>query len=420
MENNDVNKNQNHVDDFDFNDFVDFSNVNDTKQNLQCNPQQNVRTTNKIDMDEFDNILNAMLNLNENDENYNYQINEMIEQIEQIDKNQNNNNNDFQLDALFSEDMFDEDMFNDILNNNLNKVTQQENFEPLTEQIVECNCCCIEFNIFDPKIRYISHTQNYSKESHYFCSKCVTSYFKTNMNSSNMFKCFSSGSPCYHVFSQNEFLSCVEINTRDEYEDILYKRDLFKQCLTTKNFMLCPKCQMSGSETTSTTEYNECSYCLYVWCPKCKLEMHAGKDCYIFDTLSGQQIQLIIEEIIHEFQHPKCPTCKVVLQKETGCNHMTCSQCKTESCYVCGKSYNYLSNGAFTKACNCAGNNVTYKNAITNNKKITQNKLSEIFNKNNYKVRTILNPIYKKYEFDVPFNLPNLNDCIDSIYDFFS
>ena len=31
-----------------------------------------------------------------------------------------------------------------------------------------------------------------------------------------------------------------------------------------------------------------------------------------------------------------CPTCSVPCQKAHGCNHMTCSQCKTHFCYLCG------------------------------------------------------------------------------------
>ncbi len=45
-----------------------------------------------------------------------------------------------------------------------------------------------------------------------------------------------------------------------------------------------------------------------------------------------------------------CPTCKEMIEKEDGCDHMQC-ECGHEFCYQCGRSYT----GGMP--CNCHGRN---------------------------------------------------------------
>ena len=35
----------------------------------------------------------------------------------------------------------------------------------------------------------------------------------------------------------------------------------------------------------------------------------------------------------------KCPKCKVDTQKASGCNHMTCRECRTDWCWICGRRF---------------------------------------------------------------------------------
>ena len=35
----------------------------------------------------------------------------------------------------------------------------------------------------------------------------------------------------------------------------------------------------------------------------------------------------------------KCPKCYTRIEKNQGCNHMTCQQCKYDFCWICGEPW---------------------------------------------------------------------------------
>ncbi|PNH07795.1 hypothetical protein TSOC_005722 [Tetrabaena socialis] len=60
-----------------------------------------------------------------------------------------------------------------------------------------------------------------------------------------------------------------------------------------------------------------CTCCLMSWCTSCQVPWHAGQSCGEFKA-----------------------GCRVAIEKNSGCNHMTCTSCKGHFCWICGEEFN--------------------------------------------------------------------------------
>jgi hypothetical protein len=58
---------------------------------------------------------------------------------------------------------------------------------------------------------------------------------------------------------------------------------------------------------------------------------------------SAQMIKVASElssEVWKDQNSKKCPGCYANIQKNEGCNHMTCSRCRQEFCWICQQKWN--------------------------------------------------------------------------------
>ena len=67
-----------------------------------------------------------------------------------------------------------------------------------------------------------------------------------------------------------------------------------------------------------------CDGCEAEYCPKCLLALHSG-DC-------DQKEVEFFEQNLH---YRRCKRCRFVIEKNQGCNHMTCRVCNHEFCWMC-------------------------------------------------------------------------------------
>ena len=89
--------------------------------------------------------------------------------------------------------------------------------------------------------------------------------------------------------------------------------------------------------TRTNQYYGQCSRCNYEICMRCGLPYHRQKNC-------KAQLDVAMKEYFQNMgireKVTNCPQCGLIVEKEEGgCNHMICSKCNYQFCWICGMKY---------------------------------------------------------------------------------
>ena len=76
-----------------------------------------------------------------------------------------------------------------------------------------------------------------------------------------------------------------------------------------------------------------CNKCSTEFCFQCKDNWHGEETC---EEAMKKQLAGWADE--NKDNVSLCPMCKTRIEKNAGCNHMTCGFCNYEFCWACGKS----------------------------------------------------------------------------------
>jgi len=94
----------------------------------------------------------------------------------------------------------------------------------------------------------------------------------------------------------------------------------------------------------------QCPTCKRASCFDCGSVWHEGQSCK-----QAEEAGLISWTVGRDVG--RCPRCRSMIEKNAGCNHMTCSICRFQFCWICTRkwSYNHLCLGIGTGTLNCDG-----------------------------------------------------------------
>jgi TRIAD3 protein (E3 ubiquitin-protein ligase RNF216) len=179
---------------------------------------------------------------------------------------------------------------------------------------VLCECC---WGQLKSKSGNIVHCAN----GHVFCIKCLERH-------------------ATELSEGRTVIRCIAQNGCGEVMDIEFLRKwiagpLFRQldAMTSHvaavraglRLVFCCHCGAVASPDPGVTVMH-CRECLTQTCVECGREAHPGKDC------SDAREEELTARIVR-----LCPTCRVPMTKEDGCNKLDCPWCKTSMCFICKK-----------------------------------------------------------------------------------
>ena len=251
-------------------------------------------------------------NASEINDNINNSINDNIHNnvINNIDIN-NNNSNNFKLQSNLS---FDISFTNERI------INKTENYQ----SSFECSIC---YEIFDEKEK----ESNTLPCGHFCCKQCWLNYFKTFILEANVDEIKCTKYDCSYIILEEFILEHIkeDQNLVDKYKKFKLRAEILKD----ENKKLCPypDCE-SYLEKSKKSKYVKCQIG-HEYCFECLKPPHGDKIC---ESLDKKFLNWKKNKRVKKF-----PKCKIFTEKNEGCNHMTCSNCKYQWCWLCEEKYNY-------------------------------------------------------------------------------
>ncbi|CAF1031505.1 unnamed protein product [Rotaria sordida] len=225
------------------------------------------------------------------------------------------------------------------LQNKLNIEELNNNNNNLSRPDICTNCCC-DMNELTPMTALKSC-------SHWLCNHCWKQYLENSIKSIRVIRCPEWN--CCSLVDIGTILSLVNIHYMN-----IYERNIEK-CLVnlSRSYIKCPlkSCSIIFQIIDSGIDYVRCR-CGHQFCIDCKQEPHFPATCTSYrayidevyqngDLLSDYNTKLIVRG-----RH--CVSCNNFIEKNGGCNHMTC-RCGAEFCWLCTAYWkdHFSSNGEF-------------------------------------------------------------------------
>ena len=232
-------------------------------------------------------------------------------------------------------------------NNSINN-KENENFDNTKLEKYGINLETI--NLFNnPEICKICCLNNINKDNiaqkcclHYFCDECIKNYITYQINNGIVLeiKCLMAG--CPHIYTSEEIKENVTNQTYRKY--LRFYSNQIKMKNPEKIYINCPF--IDCDELVDVTDIQKSSVICgmgHVFCSECrKIGGHNRPD----SICNKSELNLdLLNELKKKnptriyINYKQCPECKVLIEKNDGCNEMKCLNCGFVFCWLCLREY---------------------------------------------------------------------------------
>ncbi|KAJ4347139.1 uncharacterized protein N0V89_011077 [Didymosphaeria variabile] len=193
-----------------------------------------------------------------------------------------------------------------------------------------CDICCED----DPSLDTFA-----MKCGHRFCVECYRQYLYTKIKEEGeaaRIRCPGDG--CNRIVDSKSLDLLVAEELRDRYHELLTRtyvddKDNLRWC-PAPNCVYAVECGVKNKDLMQIVPTVHCE-CSHDFCFGCSLNDHQPAPCALVkmwlkkcedDSETANWISANTKE---------CPKCNSTIEKNGGCNHMTCRKCRHEFCWMC-------------------------------------------------------------------------------------
>ena len=216
--------------------------------------------------------------------------------------------------------------------------------EAWASAIHECGIC-LEAHVACDCVRF-------AQCSHTFCRACLSGYFEAQMAEGAASSLLCPEPSCRLAATPDEVRQLLPAPLFEKYEGQLLQTSLHSM----RDVAWCPRCEypaiiMDGEGGKLAT----CGECAFSFCTECRQSWHGLQPCANLalrwrqadaagrEALRQKHGDRVLEEVQSAewcLKNTKpCPKCATQVEKNGGCNHITCRTCGYEWCWLCLRGY---------------------------------------------------------------------------------
>ncbi|CAF1026637.1 unnamed protein product [Adineta steineri] len=204
--------------------------------------------------------------------------------------------------------------------------------------ISEQSCAvCMETKLLEEFETY--YTNNCVHPNRRICNNCLYEYIRNTWNIGSNINCPECSIPLSHITIHEILLNHDDNALYERYEQFDLNRSLEQH----PEFIWCAHGCGSGqlNEGATMNKIVQCVNCHKLTCFTHRCPWHDGMTCeeYEMPRTNGQ---MHASERWINVNTKECPTCHSHIEKNEGCDHMTCWKCKYEFCWECLAPYSNI------------------------------------------------------------------------------